>query len=99
MSVNLAEKKWLKLYFLDVDGQPGASMILFDYHQQILAYNSGFDAYRYGHLGVGNAIILHSIKHAIELGKIRYDFMRGEEPYKFAFGAKAEPLFDMTLTR
>lgn len=81
-----------------VDGLPAASLFVFDYQNQYLLYNSGYDAYRFGHLGVGNALILHTIREAIEAGKSRYDFMRGDESYKFLFGAKPEPVMDIVLT-
>lgn len=98
-AVELAKENLVKLYFLDVNGDPAATLFIFDYQDQFLLYNSGFDAYQYGYLGVGNAIILHTLKEAIALGKKRYDFMRGSEPYKFLFGAKSEPLFDLHLTQ
>lgn len=99
MATALAEKNWVKLYFLDVDDEPAATVLLFDYHNQFLAYNAGFDAYRFGYLSVGNALLLHCIKDAIDVGRTRFDFMRGDEPYKFGFAAEAEPLFDLIITR
>lgn len=95
----LAEENVVKLYFLDVNGQPAATLLIFDYENEFLLYNSGFDAYRFGYLGVGNALILHTIKEAITLGRSRYDFMRGDETYKFQFGAQSEDVYDLTFTR
>jgi len=95
----LAAEKMVRLYFLDVDGQPAACLLLFEYHNQFLLYNSGFDAYRFGHLGVGNALLLHTIKEAISLGRTRYDFMRGSESYKSLFGVTNEVVYDLEIKR
>jgi tetratricopeptide (TPR) repeat protein len=35
----------------------------------------------------GLVLHAHSIQHAIEMGLTRYDFLRGNEPYKYSFGA------------
>ena len=39
----LAERGWLQLSFLDVDGRPAASYFCFDYRNEVLVYNSGYD--------------------------------------------------------
>jgi CelD/BcsL family acetyltransferase involved in cellulose biosynthesis len=94
----LSKENLVKIYFLDVNRDPAAAMFIFDFQNQFLVYNSGFNAYRYGHMGVSNALILHTIRQAIELGKNRYDFMRGDEPYKYQFGAQAEAVFDLKIS-
>ncbi len=94
-----AEKGWLKFYFLEINGEPAASLLCFDYHNDILVYNSGFDAEKFGELSPGNVIISYSIRHAIELGRARYDFLRGDEVYKFRFGAVADEVFGVKIKR
>ncbi|MDQ3008673.1 MAG: GNAT family N-acetyltransferase, partial [bacterium] len=96
---DLAPEKLLKIVFLDVNEDPAASLLIFEWNNQFLLYNSGFNAYRYGYLGVGNAIILHTIREAISLKRDRYDFMRGDESYKFLFGSVAEPVINLTVTK
>jgi len=93
-----AELGWLKLYFVDVNGVPASALLCFDYCNEILVYNSGFDMARYGHLSVGNIIVSYSIRHAIELGRTRYDFLRGDEVYKFRFGAVAEDVLGVIIS-
>jgi CelD/BcsL family acetyltransferase involved in cellulose biosynthesis len=46
-------------------------------------------------------MILHaySIRHAIKQGFIEYDFLRGNEPYKYAWGAVDEPVHRLLVTR
>lgn len=94
-----AELSWLKLYVVDVDGEPASALLCFDYRNEILVYNSGFDMARYGHLSVGNIIVSYSIQHAIALGRARYDFLRGDEVYKFRFGAVAEDVLGVIISK
>lgn len=99
VALGLAQQNIVKLYFLDVNRDPAAGLFIFDTHNQFLLYNSGFNAYRYGHYGVGNLLVMHTIEEAIKGGKSRYDFMRGDEAYKFQFGAQPEPLYNLHITR
>ncbi|MDM8521075.1 GNAT family N-acetyltransferase [Anaerolineales bacterium HSG6] len=93
-----AQAGWLKLYFLEVDGAKLAAMLCFDYDNQFLLYNSGYDP-AYAKLSVGNVLTSYTIKAAIELGRTRYDFLRGDETYKFRFGAESEVVYDLQITR
>jgi CelD/BcsL family acetyltransferase involved in cellulose biosynthesis len=93
----VAERGWLKLYLVEIDGIVASTLLCFDYNDEILVYNSGFDPNQFGHLSPGNIIVSYSIQHAIELGRKRYDFLRGDETYKFRFGAVAEPVSGITL--
>lgn len=99
MASELAKKGLVRLYFLDLTNDPAAATLIFDYQNQFLLYNSGFNAYRYGHLSVGTVLVAHTIQEAIALGRSHYDFMRGEESYKFQFGAVAQPLYDLHIKR
>jgi len=94
-----AEQGWLKLYFLELDGKIASTLLCFDYQNEILVYNSGFDPNQFGHLSTGNIIVSYSIQHAIDLGRARYDFLRGDEVYKFRFGAVAEPVFRVRVEK
>ncbi len=94
-----AQRGWLKLYFVEINGQPASALLCFDYHNEILVYNSGFNLEDFGTFSPGNIIISYSIQHAIELGRARYDFLRGDEAYKFRFGAVAEDVTGVKITR
>ncbi len=99
LSKAMAECGWLKLYFIEVNGVKAASMLCFDYNNEFLLYNSGYDPEQFGNLSPGNVLTAYTIQHAIELGRSRYDFLRGDEVYKFRFGAEAEPVFDLRIHR
>jgi tetratricopeptide (TPR) repeat protein len=44
-------------------------------------------------------VLLHaySIRHAIERGFVEYDFLRGNEPYKYSFGCKERQIYSIVL--
>lgn len=94
-----AQKDILRLYFLDIEGAPAATMLIFDWNDSYYLYNSGFDPDAFGHLSPGNILTTYTIKEAIEKGKKTYDFLRGEEIYKFRLGGVAEAIFDLEITR
>ncbi|MCL4302976.1 MAG: GNAT family N-acetyltransferase [Anaerolineae bacterium] len=99
LAVELAKVGWLKLYFIEVNGSRAASMLCFDYNNEFLLYNSGFDPEQFANLSPGNVLTAYTIQDAIRLGRRRYDFLRGDEIYKFRFGAVAEPVYDLEIYR
>lgn len=99
MAVELAKAGWLKLYFIEVNGFKAASMLCFDYNNEFLLYNSGFDPEQFANLSPGNVLTAYTIQDALRLGRSRYDFLRGDEVYKFRFGAVAEPVYDLEVYR
>jgi len=99
LTVALAQTGWLKLYFIEVNGMQAAAMLCFDYNNEFLLYNSGYDPEGFAHLSPGNVLTSYTIQHAIQLGRKRYDFLRGDEVYKFRFGAQAEPVYDLEIER
>ena len=88
---------WLCLWFLEVRGDPLATLFCFDDGHTISLYNSGFDP-GYAELAPGIVLTAHAIREAISCGRRRFDFLRGEEPYKYQFGAKPEDVMRITLT-
>jgi CelD/BcsL family acetyltransferase involved in cellulose biosynthesis len=97
--VELAQAGWLKLFFIEINGIKAAALLCFDYSNEFLVYNSGYDPEQFADLSPGNVLVSYSIQEAIRLGRRRYDFLRGDEVYKFRFGAEAEPVYDLHITR
>lgn len=95
----VAGKGWLKLYFIEFDGVRAASLLCFDYQNQIFVYNSGYDPVQFAHLSPGIALVTYAVQHAIELGRARFDFLRGDEVYKFRFGAVPESVHRLRVVR
>lgn len=94
-----AREGWLALSVLLVNGQPAATYFTFDYENQILLYNSGHDPTLVPEMSPGWVLLAYGIEHAINLGRQRFDFLRGEEDYKFRFGGQAEPVWRLQLKR
>lgn len=80
------DEGWLQLAFIEVGGEKAAAYMNFDFDNQIWIYNSGFDP-RFRELSVGWVLLGYLIRWAIENGRQAFDFMRGNEDYKYRFGA------------
>ncbi len=94
----LTTRDQFKLYFLEVEGERVAGCICFDYGQSYLLYNSGYNP-EYSKLSVGLINKAFSIQAAIEEGRESFNFLKGNERYKYDLGAQDESLFDMLARR
>lgn len=104
----MAEKGWLKLYFLylknwranslrlAITAKPVATMLIFDYRDTFSLYNSGYDPL-YQRLSVGQILTTQTIAEAIRLKKLTYDFLRGGEEYKLRLGGTPQPVYDLII--
>lgn len=88
----VADASWLRLYFLDVAGAPAAAMFTFVADGRSLVYNSGFDP-AYARIGVGMVLTGMVIEDAANSGLTLCDFLRGNESYKYRFGATDTPIW------
>ena len=87
-----------KLFFLEVAGVRAASALCFDYRNKRLLYNSGYD-HAYAALSVGLLLKAYIIRDAVEGGLDTFDFLRGDEPYKYDLGGVDHPIYTCTLQR
>lgn len=76
---------WLQLAFMEVNGEKAAGYLNFDYLNRIWVYNSGLDR-RFLELSVGWVLLGHLLQWANENKRTEFDFMRGDEEYKYRFG-------------
>ncbi len=88
----LAAEGMLRLGFLEVDGEPAAAVLCFDYRGTRYLYNSGYDA-RFSDLSVGVLSKIFSIRDGIGAGCRRYDLLKGAEIYKKRIGGRQIDLF------
>ncbi len=79
------QANWLQLAFLEIDGQKAAGYLNFDYGNQVWVYNSGLD-YSYSTYSPGWVLLGYLLQWANEKGRQTFDFMRGDEDYKYRFG-------------
>ena len=75
---------WLRLWLMEVDGQPVAAWYGFRFGGVDFFYQSGRDRTWDQH-SVGSQLLLHTIRSAFDDGMQRYAFLRGDEPYKDKF--------------
>ncbi|MFC1949366.1 GNAT family N-acetyltransferase [Chloroflexota bacterium] len=92
----MAKAGLLRLGVLELDSMPTAMIMSFDYNGCIYLYNSGFDR-EYDSLSVGLLSKVLCIKKSIEEGKTRFDFLKGDEIYKYRLGGKEIPLYSCRL--
>jgi CelD/BcsL family acetyltransferase involved in cellulose biosynthesis len=79
---------WLQLVFLEVEGQRAAAYFNFIYDNRVLVYNSGLDWQSFPGLSTGIILAAYNIRHAIEHGREAFDFMQGDERYKYQLGGQ-----------
>jgi CelD/BcsL family acetyltransferase involved in cellulose biosynthesis len=77
---------WLQLAFIEVNGEKAAAYLNFDYMNHIWVYNSGL-GFRFTGLSLGWVLLSHLLQWANENKRESFDFMRGDEQYKYRFGA------------
>jgi len=76
---------YLWLAFLEVDGVKVAASLNFDYKNKLWGYNSGVSR-AHMELSPGWVLLGHVIQWCCENGRHEFDFMRGDEDYKYRFG-------------
>ena len=89
----------LQLMFLEVIGEKAAALFNFDYDNRIWVYNSGLDPDAFAALSPGVVITAWAIEHAIEDGRAEFDFLRGNETYKYRFGAEDTTIYRLQIQR
>jgi len=92
----LAETGGIRLWLLDAPGGPLAAFLCLEWDGTVGLYNSGFHPDQAA-LSPGLVLLAHVIRDAITRGKRRFDFLRGEERYKYDFGPSPEDVCTVTL--
>lgn len=76
----------LRMYALRIAGRFVAVFYGFAHHGTTYYYLSGYDT-AFEKLSPGQLIVAHAIRRAIAEGATAFDFLRGAEAYKYAWGA------------
>ena len=87
-----------RLTFLSVGGRRIASGIHFETDDGILYYNAGIDPDA-RELSPGVLMVYAYVERALARGIRRVDFLRGDEPYKYEWGAVDEPIQRLLVRR
>ena len=78
---SFAQRGWLALSLLMLNGDAVAAHYNFRYANRMHCYLSGFDP-EYSKYGVASLLDLHLMEYCMSNGIYEYDFGRGDEPYK-----------------
>ncbi len=97
-AVALAHECATRLAFLEIDGERVATSLSFVCRDVRYLYNSGYNPAR-SSLSVGLLNHALSIKKSIGEGLRVFDFMRGDEAYKYHLGGVDRAVFALTATR
>jgi CelD/BcsL family acetyltransferase involved in cellulose biosynthesis len=89
--VALAARAAARLAFLDAPEGPIAAFVTLEWEETVGLYNSGFAPARAA-LSPGLVLLAGVVRDALERGRRRFDFLRGEERYKYEFGPTPEPV-------
>jgi hypothetical protein len=79
------------LTFLTVAGKRVAASIHFETRDALLYYNAGVSPDARA-LSAGVVMVERLVRRALQRGLTRFDFLRGDEPYKYEWGATDEPI-------
>jgi CelD/BcsL family acetyltransferase involved in cellulose biosynthesis len=91
----LRDRGWLQLNFLLINGKRAAAYLNFDYNKHILVYNSGLRT-EYSSFSAGIVLLAFTIQRAIETGHEVFDFLQGNEVYKYHLGGKDTAVLNLT---
>jgi CelD/BcsL family acetyltransferase involved in cellulose biosynthesis len=94
----LASGGQLWLVTLDLDGAPAAAWYGFSFGDTVYYYQGGWDPMWQRH-GIGMVLTGLMIRRAIERGYRRFDFLRGEEPYKATWTSTARQCREIVILR
>ena len=88
----------LRLAFLTVGGRRIAAGVTFEAGDAVLYYNAGVDP-EARELSPGGVMVERYVRRALEDGRRRLDFLRGDEPYKYEWGAVDHPIQRVLVRR
>ena len=95
----LLKSGWLRLFTLSVNGRLLAMLYGFQYNNKFYYYQSGFDPDpTWKAFSPGRIIVNLTIESAMEEGLQEYDFLRGDEPYKFHWAKMSRSTHTVVLT-
>jgi CelD/BcsL family acetyltransferase involved in cellulose biosynthesis len=92
----LAAEQGARIWLLDTEAGPIASFVTLEWDGTVGLYNSGFRPERAA-LSPGLVLLTHVVRDAIERGKRRFDFLRGEERYKYDFGPTPDDVYAVRI--
>jgi CelD/BcsL family acetyltransferase involved in cellulose biosynthesis len=93
-----ARDKMLRLYLLRLGAETAGALYVFMHRRRAYYYLAGFDP-KLKAFSPGMLLIGHAIEQAILEGAEEFDFLRGRERYKYAWGAADRSTFRRNFSR
>ncbi|MFL6352437.1 MAG: GNAT family N-acetyltransferase [Bryobacteraceae bacterium] len=93
-----ARENMLRIFGLYFEGKVVALILAFPYESTMFGYLSAFDP-EHEALGLGRTLLLEAIHYCYQNGYQAWNFLRGDEPYKFWWGAQIIPKCRVRLIR
>jgi CelD/BcsL family acetyltransferase involved in cellulose biosynthesis len=91
-----AEQGWVWLRLLETPDTALAASYAFVYGQRVFDYQLGIDS-RWEKLSPGTAITREAIAEAHRCGHLEYNFLQGNEAYKYLWTRTERPLFTVSV--
>ena len=98
MGESFLRKGWLEFWLMELSGAPAATQYCFRYRDTVYILQEGFDP-RFAADKAGYALRGNMLKHFIETGVERYDFLGGFAPHKQNWGAKPGVYLNLSFAR
>ena len=98
MAESFLRKGWLEFWLMELSGAPAATQYCFRYRDTVYVLQEGFDP-RFASDKAGYALRAAMLKHFIEIGVKRYDFLGGLAPHKQHWGAEPGAYLNLTFAR
>jgi CelD/BcsL family acetyltransferase involved in cellulose biosynthesis len=92
------ENDWLDLSFLNIDGKTVSVRWGFNYNNTRYCMTPAFDL-NYSACAVGTQHLMKAIEESIQSGLKQFDFLKGEEPYKYDWTKSKKDNIRITITR
>lgn len=90
------DRGWLRLRFLEVDTEPVAALLGWRVGGRYAFYQGGFDP-AWARQSVGLLLVALTLRDAISEGASEFDFLLGEEPYKWRFADDSRAVHTVAL--
>ena len=91
------ERGWLRLWFLEAEGQPVAAQLVYRFCGVDSYYQSGRSP-EWQRQSVGTVLMAHTIRTALADGMREYRLLRGHEPYKYRLATRDPELETVAMS-
>jgi len=89
---------YLQLAFLEIEGIKAAVYVNFIFNNRVMVYNSGMDP-AFSEFSPGWVLLGNLLQQANQQGRAEFDFMRGDEDYKYKFGGQDRQVLRVEIDR